>query len=434
MALFKPHVGIYAYTIMSIMAPQYIWPWVFEGIPAFTIVAGSTLLAFGLALVAGKLDLSVYKHRQHLLLLIVWAFFHLSIIFTPFQSYSAFAGSDLVIGTLNTIIIMYFVSLPLLAKAENLKVISFLFIGIFIYYVYWSNEAYFSFDISRFSISNRLYGPWGSSYRDENMFATFFIVGMPFLLFGIALFKSLFLKVGLSLCLLFSLHSIILTGSRGALVATVVMVVFSYFLIKTRLFRVILVAGFLGAVIYQGGQMLNRTTSTIDVAKEGTEEPIDPRIVSWTIGFELIKKYPLLGVGTQRFQEASRIHFPYKKAQVAHNTFICFAANTGLITGFIFLYFYYLHFKNFRFAVKNQIAKEPLLNYFNNVFIVSLTGFYVCSIFLDLIIFEAFYFLLLLNFMKDKLFRQALMDKDESETSGPSKNIAPKINYRSQNA
>lgn len=430
-AISKPQVGAYAYIIMSIMAPQYIWPWIFEGIPAFTIVAISTIGAFALSLILGKLDLSIYKHKQNILLLIIWGMFHLSEIFSPFTSFYSAVGATLVLETLNTIMIMYFITLPLLSKPEHLKIICFLFMGIFIYYVYWSNDAYFNFDITRFGFNNRLLGPWKSPYRDENVFATLFVVGMPFLLFGLFLFKSTLLRAVLGMALLFSLHSIILTGSRGALVGVSAIVLFAYFLIKVRTYRILLVVGFILAIVYQGGQMLERTTDTINTAQQGEEEPIDPRIVSWTIGLELIKTYPILGAGVQRFQEASKVHFPQHKSQVAHNTFLCFAANTGLLTGLIYLYFYFLHFKNFRFAIKHKVSEDPLFDYFNNVFMTSLTGLYVCSIFLDLIIYESFYFLLLLNLLKDKLFRQKLISSQTAENpSFQEEHLLPKNKYQ----
>lgn len=417
LALFRPHVGVFAYAIMSIMAPQYIWFWVFDGIPAFNIVAGSTIIAFGISLAMRRLDLSVYKHRQNLLLLVLWIWVHLSDFFTPFPDYSSFAGSTLVLNTFDTIFIMYFVSLPLITKKAHLKTLCILFIVMFSYYVYWSNEAYFNFNPALFGYNNRLSGPFGSPYRDENVFATFFVMGMPFLLFGLFYFKRLWVKCFLLIVLLMSLHSIILTGSRGAMVAISIVVIFSFFLIKNYIFRILLILGFLAAILHQGGEMLSRTTDTLDAAQEQTEKPIDPRLLSWDIAIKLTAKYPIFGVGVQRFQEASRTYFPEHKARVAHNTLFWFTANTGLITGLIFLYLFYLHFQNFRFAIKKGANEDPLFSYLNNAFMLSLTGFYVCSVFLDLIIFEGFYFILLVSLIKDQLFRLKLLEPTSNENT-----------------
>lgn len=412
----QPAVGVFAYYLMSIMGPQYIWFWVFDGVPAFSIVAGSTILAFAFSLVLGNIDLSVYKHRQNVMLLVLLLFFHLSTMFSPFPDFVSFTSALVVVETINTIIIMYFICLPFLFKEENLKRLTFIFIGIIIYYVYWSNSAYFNYEMFRFN-QGRLPGPQHSPYRDENVFGVLFIVGMPFLLFGFFYFKKLFIKAIMGLSLLFLWHSIILTGSRGALVAVAVATLFAYGLIKSRLFGLALVFGFVAAIIYQGGQLLNRTQDTINAAQQETteEEKLDPRLQSWEVGLGLIARYPVFGVGVQRFQQATKAHYPDRIAYVAHNTFLNFAANTGLINGLIFIYLFWMHFRYFRFARRNKIQEYPYLDYANNAIMTGLVGFYVGAMFLDLIIFEAYYFLLMIGLAKDGIFRKVLADKQKQK-------------------
>lgn len=413
-ALAKPHIGVFAYYLMSIMAPQFLWPWIFAGVPAFKVIAGATILGFFIALIMKKIDLEIYKHRQNFLLLVLFVFMHLSHQFSPFSVFRSHVGPELVLETLNIIVLMYFICLPSLANEKNLKAISCIFIGMVLYYVYWSNNAYFGDQFWLFQ-QGRLVGPLRSPYRDSNVFAVLFIVGMPFLLFGIFYFKSLFLRGLLGLGLLFSWHSIFLTGSRGALLAAGIATLFAYRGIKSRTFGILLVVAFICAVTYQGGQMLSRTQETVGVAKEQAEEPIDPRIQSWEVGIGLIQKYPILGVGVQRFQEATRAYYPDRNPYVAHNTFLNFSANSGLTCGLIFLYFYFIHYRNFRYAKKNGIEEHEFYNYLNNATMTSLTGYYVGSMFLDLIIFEAYYFVLMLALAKDFLIRRYLQAKENSE-------------------
>lgn len=413
--MFRPQIGAFGYFVMSIMAPQFIWPWVFEGVPAFTLVAGSTILAFGLAVLTKKVDLSIYLHRQNILLMVMFVFVNMSVILTPFQDYRALTSSDLVLDVFNTIIIMYFVSLPLLAKEEHLKVITFMFIGVMIYYVYWSNDQYFNFNPKQFGFGMRLAGPLKGPYRDQNVFSTVFVVGMPFLLFGFFYFKNIFVKALLAGSLLFLWHSIFLTGSRGGLLSTAVATLFAYTLIKSRTFGILLIVGFIVALVDQGGQLMDRTTDTIESSQVESEKPIDPRIQSWITGTDLIKMYPIFGVGVQRFQQATRVHFPDRNPYVAHNTFFQFASNTGLICGIIFFYFYYMHYRNFRFARNNGVENYPFLHFLNNSIMTSLTGFYVAAMFLDLMIFEGFYFLLMIGLLRDYVFRQKLNESEQQE-------------------
>jgi O-antigen ligase len=299
---------------------------------------------------------------------------------------------------------MYFISLPLITTEKALRVLALLFAGLTLYYVYWSNTQYFEWNMRQFN-QGRLMGPFKSPYTDENKFGMLFVAGMPFLLFGVFYFKSLILRGIFGVGLLLLWHSIILTGSRGALLAVAVATLASYLLIKSRVMGALLVFGLIAAVIYQGGQLLTRTTATLDVAETQAEAPIDPRIQSWEVGFGLIKQYPILGVGVQRFQEATRIFYPGRTPYVAHNTFLNFAANTGLINGLIYLAFFWLQYKRFRRIRKSETDPHSTMSYINNSTMVALIGFYVGSMFLDLIIYEPFYFLLMLGLLSEHIHK-----------------------------
>ncbi|MCF2947749.1 O-antigen ligase family protein [Paraglaciecola aquimarina] len=387
---------------MSVMAPQYIWFWVFDGVPAFSIAAGTVLAIFTIQALTHKLDFSVYKYKQNLLLIIFWIMFNLSDIFSPIGSFRSATSSELVLHIFNIIMLMYFVSLPLINTEQSLKVMALLFAGLVFYYVYWSNDQYFSWNMSQFN-KGRLMGPLDSPYRDENKFAMLFVTGMPFLLFGVFYFRSLIIRGIFGLGLLFLWHSIILTGSRGGLLAVAVATIFSYFLIKSRIFGVMLVGGLVAAVIYQGGTLLTRTTDTIGAAEVQSEQAIDPRVQSWKVGLGLIAKFPILGVGVQRFQEATRIYYPQQNPYVAHNTFLNFAANTGITNGLIYLAFLWLQYKRFRKIRKKEKDPRSTITYLNNSIMAAFVGFYTGSMFLDLIIYEPFYLLLLLGILLEHI-------------------------------
>src|SRR3989304_2462290 len=70
--LFKPWVGAVAYIIFSVMAPQTIWYWGFEGIRASLILSAATFLSLALHVVMGNLSLSVWKSKQNALVLFFW--------------------------------------------------------------------------------------------------------------------------------------------------------------------------------------------------------------------------------------------------------------------------------------------------------------------------------------------------------------------------
>jgi len=380
---------------MSILAPQYLYPWVFDGVPAFQISAICVLLAFLLAFLNKSIDLSVYRHKQNICLALLFILVHLSDWLSPFQQGSRAADKNLVISTLNTIFLMYFVSLPFLMSEKALKWLLLTFLSVLVYYVYWSNLAYFSFDISKFNMG-RLMGPSGTPYKDENKFSVLFVVGAPFFLFGIFFLEKRLYKFLCGLTLLFLWHAIFLTGSRAALLACIVTTLFAAKLINSKKIRLVLVLGFFAIVVDQGAESFSRSSETIANAQERENEPIDPRVSSWTAGLGFMAEHPLLGIGTQRFQEATRHYYPEKHPYVAHNTFISIASESGLIAGFIFLYIYVLNFQQTRRALKEDNEINRFNEYLMKASLTALTGFYICSMFLDLLIYEMFYLLLLI--------------------------------------
>ena len=143
-----------------------------------------------------------------------------------------------------------------------------------------------------------------------------------------------------------------------------------------------------------------------------TNKPINPRLISWEAGILLIPKYPILGAGVQKFEAATQAHFPGKTPHVAHNTFINFAANTGLLTGILFLSLIYTAWQRLRYARLQAVSLTDNDAYALCASSVSLAGFFVCSMFLDLIIYEPFYIALIINFIAYDRLRKARIKTD----------------------
>jgi O-antigen ligase len=417
--MFKaPWVAGVAYLAFGVMQPQYIWFWHFESLP---ISPSKTLAIFAIsawliALFNKQIDFEIYKRKQNLVLLIMWIWIHLSHITTSFPGALAYTGPELVLTTLNTIMILYFVSIGILTHESGLKYMSILMAVLVTYYVYWANDQYLSGNWAQFT-QGRLRGPNYSIYRDENVFSTLFMVGMPFILYGFFYIKHKYLKFAPLLIIPLLWHSLFLIGSRGAMIATLVSTFISSRLCQSKLFNKVIVIGFIVALTTQGGAMLNRSSETYDASQDqSNEEAINPRLLSWEHGLTFIKKHPITGVGVQKFQQASRVYFPGDVPYVAHNTFLQLAANSGLLVGLLFLYLFKLIYQDYRYCVNKNIKKYPLLDYSNKAITTSLAGFFVSAIFLDLMIFEAFYYLLTMNIIKQYLFEKRITSDSHEDT------------------
>lgn len=394
--LVSPWITGLAYVLNSLLQPQYLWPWVFNNVPVFRITAGLAIIGALFQLSSNKENVGIYKNSQNALLLIIFLFMHLSDMFSPFKGAPSQVPPEVVLKTINSIFIMYFIILTLVQKERALEYLCYTFIFVGLYYVYWANSAYLNQEWFRFE-GNRLKGPSGSPYADGNALSVLLVMCLPFLILLYFRTGNRLVRFSIIIMVPLSWHALILFSSRAALLASVITLILVGYIVRSKKFNIIIGLSFCAFLAYQGALVLNRTTETIDKVGHNEQEPINPRLLSWSIGFKLIPKYPILGVGVQKFQAASLSHFPDAPPYVAHNTFLNFSVNSGLISGLCYLLLIYIVFKRLR------RCRVMVLN-LNNTYYYALTsssigilGFFICSIFLDLIVFEPFYVLLIIN-------------------------------------
>ncbi|MDO3722582.1 O-antigen ligase family protein [Marinobacter sp. chi1] len=400
----------------SLLQPQYIWPWAFEGIPIFNITAALSILGlaiFHLSYSSGYdngEDINVYNRPQNLMIIFIWGWTHISHHLSPFKGGVAFTSPEIVLSTLNAIVIMYFVILGLCKREKTLLYLCYIFIGVGVFYIYWANKAYFGQQWFMFE-NGRLNGPSRSPYRDGNALSVLIVMCMPFLIFMIFRVNRLWLKILMVLVVPLSWHAIVLFSSRGALLASVVTLLIVSSIIRSTKLNLLIGTCFVLFVAYQGATLLDRTTQTVDLAQQSDEEPINPRLVSWGVGLKIVSVYPIFGAGVQMFQAASQSLFPGESPHVAHNTFLNFAANTGLPNGLLFLALIWLSWSRLLYARKLNMSFDNSDYYALVCSSVSVLGFFVCSIFLDLIIFEPFYIALIINLISYIRVRSQFQEK-----------------------
>ena len=141
MLVSAPYLAALSYTTVSVMQPQYIWFWSFDGIPLFKITAGLSILAWGIQAARGEINWAVYGSGQYRALALLVGVMHISDWVTPFDSYFAGTGAEIVLSTMRTIFIMYTIVLGLIQNKKALVIFCFTMLAIAIYYTYWTNKA-----------------------------------------------------------------------------------------------------------------------------------------------------------------------------------------------------------------------------------------------------------------------------------------------------
>jgi len=398
--LSKPWIGVVVSYFFIILTPQNIWWWHFEGVRHVFLILLPTILGFFFQILSGGFDLEIIKNKRNLCMAILFLLFNFAYFFGPYVN-EAIAkagglGPDFVRPIANKIFLLYFIAAICIDSKKKLKLLVLTMIISTAYLIYWANDQYL-FQ----GVYGRLRGPrvrGGGTYADQNSFAMLFVVGLPYIYYLGCYFKSKIKRYATWLIIPLGWHAIFLTGSRGGLVGIAVTLVVVILRSKNKIiFGSIVLPLFLVAYIWQAGDVMRNRAQTIDEYE--TETSASTRLEAWGAAIEMIKKHPITGVGLASFVTA----FPYfsdKDPRQAHNTFFQITAELGIFGGIAYLYI--VGSGVFSLWIRGKKIEDKELFIINEAVLVSIVGFFVCSMFLTLYIFEIFYFLCVL--MNSTLF------------------------------
>lgn len=171
-------------------------------------------------------------------------------------------------------------------------------------------------------------------FQDPNLYAGYLLSSIALLFYVVA--RDRLTAWPAAILLLFG--GVLATGSRGALAAAAVLLAVSAVALISSRIGTLLMAGTsaLVAVLLLVPDVLDR------LALPGVERLLasseiagtDPRWRLWGRAWELWLDHPLLGVGVGQYTEYSAGLTPFRnwtEGQVAHNTFLSFAAEGGAI-------------------------------------------------------------------------------------------------------
>lgn len=404
-ALLQPWIGIVAYYTLALLGPQYIWWWNFEGLRVSFIVAVCTLAGISLKLLQGGCDFDYLKTRQNFWVFVLWFSIVLSYYFGPFVTSDPLASARLFSIT-NNIFLFYFCSCLIINDIKQLRYLGLILIISTLYLTWWANSQYLTaLSTGNWSAFNwgRLMGPRNvdgySIYGDENAFALVFVTGIPFIYYAALAIERKWLRYALYGSIPLAWHAVFLTASRGGLVGLGVVTILIALLGTRKILVVPLLISFVFFYQWQAGNVMQGRSAYIVNYQE--ESSADMRIAAWKGGVKMIETHPITGVGLGKFALALPMYAD-TSPRIAHNTFIQFAAESGIGAGLAYLMAIYLFFRN---ALRIYgWCRDPAnhersrwVETLNNASIVSFAGLTVCALFLSLTTYEIFFYLLIIN-------------------------------------
>lgn len=406
-----PWIGVLAYYLFTVGQMQTMWPQHFGEARVSLYITAATMVGLvgATAIKLVNYRVLLYPHTILMVILIIWV--NLSVSYSSYFVHVDPVKGQLtqadILETFNKIVVFYFFAALLIDTRKKLEWLIYAFALIAFYYTYWANVMYLTGQFWLFGINGRLGGMPKSVYFDENYLAMIYVLATPvFYYIGVAQ-KFMIMRYAVWMIVPLSWHALFLTGSRGALLSVGVVVIYIFFRSYYKKASIGIIVGLIIATIYQSGVLLNRVDETVEEANKAEstvaseEAALDPRLLSWMVGFQIMNDHPIFGVGVANFIMAFP-DYSNTKRHVAHNTFVQFAANCGIITGLIYLWFFYMRFRNL-FKKKPPDAKYHLglhRDYLEDLLNALYLGFFVVAIFLDLMVYEILYMVLIMGFAK----------------------------------
>lgn len=417
-----PWVGVLTVYVFSVMQMQYLWPQDFGESRVQVILYGAIILGLAGATALKLVDWSRLLTPFSLVMMLLVVNVNLSLYFSDFQFYidpmsdknvpGFVLDQETILSIFNRSLLMYFIACLLIDTRKKLEWSIYVLAGILLYYSFWANKIYFTGEFWRFGDNGRLGGPLDSNYKDENYLAMLYVMATPILYYlGVAR-ESVFLRYGIWALIPVTWHALFLTSSRGGIVALAVVCIYLFFRSFDRKASIGMAVALVLAITFQSGNLLTRVDDTIaasDQLELLPEQKLDPRLISWGIATEIMREYPLFGVGIGNFYNA----FPkYSDTQqhVVHNTYLQLSANCGIGAGLIYLWLFLRRLPTLRGSADIQgtrnFARGFKRDYLDDLLNGLFLAFFMVSIFLDLMIYEILYFIIMMSFCKYRLDRE----------------------------
>ncbi|GJM44308.1 MAG: hypothetical protein DHS20C21_11500 [Gemmatimonadota bacterium] len=392
----RPFVGILAYFVLAFLRPQDVF-WGLESVRLTFLTSLATLGAFGIHLMF-RPRLDFLRRWETLFLVVLWVSLWLSIHFGRYGE-----EESRWMSYYNKIFLTYFLVIALTDSANRLRALSWIIAGSVGYLGYWANDQYFNQGVWV------VQGP-GFTLRDENDFAMFLAMSLPFMWYAARDAKHLVIKGGFLVLLVLTAHGVMLTYSRGGFLGMAAAMGYVALRERNRWLKVAMIATAVAFYSMTAGENYTDRIGTIDDYEE--DGSATGRLESWKTGGRMLADNPYFGVGLKRYVTAypDYADSPLEKAREAHNSWVQLAAESGSFAVLAYALLIAASIASF-VRVEKRLTSLPeerrqIFRSLNQTYQATLLAYLVCGFFLSMEDQEFFYLLVALIQILDRVSLQ----------------------------
>lgn len=324
-SLFSPFYGFLAYVALALLRPDFMWAHSISGGRFSLIVAGAMLLSWGFR------GFGNWKLGKARLVLFLFVGFWMWSVLLAFGADSP-PHAWYFVEQIGKILLPFLVGITTVRDIRDLKALAWVI-------VLCQGYVCFDLNVRYFQGYNALYFN-GFGGVDNNSAAIGFVTALGVAFFLFLNTESIPQKGIIGLCMAFILHAILFSFSRGAMLATGIGVMISFFLIKKTSFHYTMFAvGILAGVLMAGPEVRARFMRTFEKKAGKHEASAQSRLDLWKDCWTLFKRDPIFGCGPDHWPLHAE-EFGWEKNKEAHSLWVQTATETGLPGIIMFSGFY----------------------------------------------------------------------------------------------
>ena len=333
LVLRQPFLGLLLYAVVYMVRPGELYP-VLSVLRLERVVAVGTLAAMFFEMHRKEGGLFLDGTRQTM-----WLFAFLGAVFLSIPTSFWVSWSVTITIELLKIIAFYLMIVHLVNTRKRIRIFVWTYLLLILYLAGSSLKAYYT---GGFEVAQGIDRAVGltSAGGDPNALANTLgsTLGMYFLLVGseTSLGRRLLAALGSGILL----WTLMLTGSRGGVLAVLAVLVFLWWRSRHRVLGAVVGLLFIASVFsilpdQYKARYSSMTHSELDASSQG-------RITAWKKGVRMFVDHPLFGVGIGNFGNANAIAYSsgrHRSYLKAHNLYVQVFAETGLVGAVAFFGF-----------------------------------------------------------------------------------------------
>jgi probable O-glycosylation ligase (exosortase A-associated) len=378
-SLFNPYYGFLIYTCFTIVKPPALWYWSVPPGPYVRIIAVALLVGWGLN---GFGNWRFGRGRGMVFALIGFFLWSLASAVTARDQYVAWDFEEL----LAKIVLPLVAGITMMDSVKRLKQ--------FIWVIVLS-QGYLAYDLnmSYFNGYNRLREE-GFGWVDNNSVAISIVACLgPALFLGLHT-KNWFGKAAAFGAAAFMGHAVLISFSRGGMLAVIVTVATAFMLVPRKpVHYLLLVTGALIGLQLAGPEVRARFATTF-ASEQERDSSAQSRIQLWENMFDLTLKNPVLGAGPRHWPLYAESDYDWGYRKEGHSLWLQIGSELGFPGLFLLMAFYGLCVVRLWPLTREWYpANDPWFRYFARMIVAGVVGFAVAAQFVSLYQEEVPYFL-----------------------------------------